>query len=79
MLHLAVDVGGTFTDVRSITWGIEGGLPSCPHGVWLDEGDSREKFLGAVFSGVSVESGAVFTRPPGVADMATRSGANPRP
>ena len=23
---------------RSITWGIEGGLPSLPHGVWLNQG-----------------------------------------
>src|SRR3989442_1260621 len=48
---------------RSITWGIEGGLPSMPHGVWLNRGTDRERFLGAVFSGVPVRSGDVFTRP----------------
>src|SRR5918912_1024807 len=83
MLHLAVDVGGTFTDIclfddresatrvakvsstrdpidavfegigemdialGEITWGIEGGLPSCPHGVWLGEDGREQKFLGA--------------------------------
>jgi N-methylhydantoinase B len=48
---------------RSITWGIEGGLPSIPHGVWLNKGSERERFLGAVFSGVTVGPGDVFTRP----------------
>lgn len=48
---------------RSITWGIEGGLPSIPHGVWLNKGTERERFLGAVFSNVPVGSGDVFTRP----------------
>ena len=37
---------------RSITWGIEGGLPSIPHGVWLTR-DGEESFLGAVFSNVA--------------------------
>jgi N-methylhydantoinase B len=31
--------------------------------VWLSEDGSEEEFLGAVFSNVSVESGAAFTRP----------------
>jgi N-methylhydantoinase B len=48
---------------RSITWGIEGGLPSIPHGVWLNKGTEHERFLGAVFSNVQVGSGDVFTRP----------------
>jgi N-methylhydantoinase B len=48
---------------RSITWGIEGGLPSIPHGVWLNKGTERERFLGAVFSNVAVGPGDVFTRP----------------
>jgi N-methylhydantoinase B len=48
---------------RSITWGIEGGLPSIPHGVWLNKDTDRERFLGAVFSNVPVRSGDVFTRP----------------
>jgi N-methylhydantoinase B len=48
---------------RSITWGIEGGLPSIPHGVWLNPGRDGERFLGAVFSNVPVPGGASFTRP----------------
>lgn len=46
---------------RSISWGIEGGLPSSPHGLWLDQ-DGETKFLGAVFSGVPVSEGAHFRR-----------------
>lgn len=48
---------------RSITWGLDGGLPSIPHGVWLNRGTENERFLGAVFSNVPVSSGDVFTRP----------------
>jgi N-methylhydantoinase B len=47
---------------RSITWGLAGGLPSIPHGVWLTR-DGEETFLGAVFSGVPCQSGDRFTRP----------------
>jgi N-methylhydantoinase B len=47
---------------RSITWGLKGGLPSIPHGVWLTR-DGEEAFLGAVFSGVPCRSGDRFTRP----------------
>jgi N-methylhydantoinase B len=47
---------------RSITWGIEGGLPSIPHGVWLTR-DGEDAFLGAVFSNVPCEAGDRFTRP----------------
>jgi len=47
---------------RSITWGIEGGLPSIPHGVWLTR-DGEETFLGAVFSNVPCGPGDRFTRP----------------
>ena len=47
---------------RSITWGIQGGLPSIPHGVWLTR-DGEETFLGAVFSNVPCVSGDRFTRP----------------
>src|SRR5256886_6468267 len=47
---------------RSITWGIEGGLPSIPHGVWLTR-DGERSFLGAVFSNVECGSGDEFTRP----------------
>lgn len=48
---------------RSVTWGIEGGLPSIPHGVWLNKGTPDERYLGATFSNVSVHSGDEFTRP----------------
>lgn len=70
-----VHKGGTLTDcvktvmsyccdrARSITWGIEGGLPSIPHGVWLNRGTPDERFLGSVFSGVPVEPGDQFSRP----------------
>ena len=43
---------------RSVVWGIGGGLPSIPHGVWLNG-----EFLGAVFSNVDLKQGDVFTRP----------------
>ena len=48
---------------RSITWGIEGGLPSIPHGVWLNRGTPQERFLGSVFSSVPVGPGDTFERP----------------
>jgi N-methylhydantoinase B len=48
---------------RSIAWGIEGGLPSLPHGVWLNPGSDGERFLGAVFSNVPIVAGDMFTRP----------------
>jgi N-methylhydantoinase B len=70
-----VEKGGTLTDAhrtvmsyccdraRSITWGMNGGLPSIPHGVWLNKGREGERFLGAVFSNVAVVPGDFFTRP----------------
>lgn len=70
-----VEKGGTLTAIddtvmsyccdraRSITWGMQGGLPSCPHGVWLNKDGPDEKFLGAVFSNVPVKQGDAFTRP----------------
>ena len=64
---------------RSITWGIEGGLPSIPHGVWLTRAGGSE-FLGAVFSNVPVGEGddSPVRRPVGAAS-ATRSSATRRP
>jgi N-methylhydantoinase B len=70
-----VEKGGTLTDAhrtvmsyccdraRSVTWGMNGGLPSIPHGVWLNKGREGERFLGAVFSNVPVVPGDFFTRP----------------
>ena len=72
---LGVEKGGTLTQAhhavmsyccdraRSVTWGINGGLPSIPHGVWLNKGEADERFLGAVFSNVAVGPGDTFTRP----------------
>jgi len=48
---------------RSITWGINGGLPSVPHGVWLTRAGGEAKYLGAIFSNVPVAEGDHFTRP----------------
>jgi N-methylhydantoinase B len=83
-----LEKGGVLTDcvgtvmsyccdrARSITWGIEGGLPSVPHGVWLNKGTENERFLGSTFSGVAVEPGDSFTRPSagggGMGDPLTR-------
>lgn len=70
-----IEKGGTLTDAertvmsyccdraRSITWGIRGGLPSIPHGVWLNRGTADERFLGSVFSSVPVGPGDTFSRP----------------
>ena len=70
-----IEKGGILTDAtstvmsyccdraRSITWGIEGGLPSIPHGVWLNKGTADERFLGSNFSSVPVASGDSFIRP----------------
>ncbi len=46
---------------RSVVWGIEGGLPSRPHGLWMEYGGKKE-FLGAVFSDVPVKRGTRFWR-----------------
>ena len=48
---------------RSITWGIQGGLPSIPHGVWLTRAGGEPKYMGAIFSNVPVGEGDHFTRP----------------
>jgi len=47
---------------RAITWGIQGGLPSNPHGVTVER-DGKREFLGAQFADVQIESGTVFERP----------------
>ncbi len=46
---------------RSVVWGIEGGLPARPHGLWLER-NGEDKFLGAVFSDVPVGQGDRFRR-----------------
>lgn len=46
---------------RAVVWGIEGGLPSRPHGLWLEQ-DGVTRFLGSVFSDVPVKFGVRFWR-----------------
>jgi len=48
---------------RNIAWGVSGGLPSTPHGVWMNKGKENERYLGAVFSNVPIQQGDTFTRP----------------
>lgn len=72
---VGVSKGGTLTDCtstvmsyccdrsRSVTWGIEGGLPSIPQGVWLNRGTENEQYLGALFSNVPITPGDTFERP----------------
>ena len=65
---------------RSITWGIEGGLPSIPHGVWLNRGERggavpRRRLLRMCRSGPATCSPG---RPRAAAASATRSSATRR-
>jgi N-methylhydantoinase B len=48
---------------RSIAFGIWGGLPSIPHGLWKNKKNKDEEFLGAIFSNVPVKTGDTFIRP----------------
>jgi N-methylhydantoinase B len=49
---------------RAVVWGIEGGLPSIPHGLTLHRaGSDKEEWLGATFSDVPIGEGDVFSRP----------------
>lgn len=48
---------------RSVTWGMWGGLPSIPHGVWLNKGTENVRYLGSIFSNTPIEVDDVFTRP----------------
>ena len=72
---LGLEKSGTFVEVeqcvlsylcdreRAVVWGIEGGLPAKPHGLWLQRnGSSEEDFLGAAFSDVPVSNGESFRR-----------------
>jgi len=47
---------------RSVVWGIEGGLPARPHGLWMEPEGEEAKFLGAIFSDVPVRPGTHFRR-----------------
>ncbi len=72
---MGLEKSGTFIEVeqcvlsylcdreRAVVWGIEGGLPAKPHGLWLQRnGSSEEDFLGAAFSDVPVSNGESFRR-----------------
>ncbi|HIM45238.1 MAG TPA: hydantoinase B/oxoprolinase family protein [Alphaproteobacteria bacterium] len=49
---------------RAVVWGIKGGLPSMPHGLWVKRADTGEKeWLGTIFSDVEIKSGDMFSRP----------------
>lgn len=48
---------------RSITWGLWGGLPSIPHGVWVNQHLENERYLGSMFSNEPLEAGDVVSRP----------------
>jgi N-methylhydantoinase B len=49
---------------RAVVWGIEGGLPSIPHGLTLQRaGSDKEEWLGATFSDVPIGEGDSFSRP----------------
>jgi N-methylhydantoinase B len=49
---------------RAVVWGVEGGLPSMPHGLTIKRaGDDTEKWLGSVFSDYPVYTGDEFARP----------------
>ena len=49
---------------RAVVWGVEGGLPSMPHGLMIEHSKTgEEKWLGSVFSNYKIQSGDRFTRP----------------
>ncbi|KMO31931.1 hydantoinase B/oxoprolinase family protein [Methylobacterium aquaticum] len=48
---------------RAVVWGIEGGLPSMPHGLSLTRAGQAEEWLGSVFSDVAIGPGDIFSRP----------------
>ncbi|OWY06330.1 hydantoinase B/oxoprolinase family protein [Thioclava sp. IC9] len=49
---------------RAVVWGVEGGLPSMPHGLTIRRnGESERKWLGSVFSDYPVHPGDEFARP----------------
>ena len=72
---MGVEKGGTLTLAersvvsyccdreRSITWGLWGGLPSIPHGVWVNPGKPNARYLGSLFSNVPIQAGDTITRP----------------
>ena len=71
---LGIVKGGRLTEVgstsvsyisdreRSVTWGIAGGLPANPAGLWLER-DGKEHYMGVTFSNFAARSGDYFWRP----------------
>ena len=47
---------------RSVTWGIKGGLPANPAGLWLER-DGERRYLGVAFSDFAAQDGDFFWRP----------------
>ncbi|KXG85180.1 hydantoinase B/oxoprolinase family protein [Agrobacterium bohemicum] len=49
---------------RAVVWGVEGGLPSMPHGLTIRRaGEDADTWLGSVFSDYPVFTGDEFARP----------------
>ncbi|MBB4010086.1 hydantoinase B/oxoprolinase family protein [Allorhizobium taibaishanense] len=49
---------------RAVVWGVEGGLPSMPHGLTIRRaGEETDTWLGSVFSDYPVFTGDEFARP----------------
>lgn len=49
---------------RAVVWGVDGGLPSMPHGLTLKRaGSNEEERLGSIFSDVPIGEGDIFSRP----------------
>jgi N-methylhydantoinase B len=49
---------------RAVVWGVEGGLPSMPHGLTIEpRGSGKQEWLGSVFSDFPVNTGDIFARP----------------
>jgi len=64
MLECANSVISYCSDrARSITWGIDGGLPGIPHGVTLTREGGEPEELGTVFSSVPIAEGDTFVHP----------------
>lgn len=47
---------------RAVVWGLKGGLPSRPHGLWVDQGDGM-RYFGTTAVNVSLSEGSAFSRP----------------
>ena len=48
---------------RSVVWGIQGGLPSMPHGLWIRrKGQNNREWFGSIISDEPIGAGDVFGR-----------------